>query len=122
MAESYDTPLSCDIDTVIESIIIAGMETKELSINRTAGQTAVELLRIHANAAKITNVELAERLGVNRVTVAYRFNKGIMSLDDYVDTANAIGADPLETLARAIRLHESAPAPAAPTPGREGSR
>lgn len=72
----------------------------------TVGQIAVAILDRLAAAKGVGREALANRLGVTRQTVTSRFRNRSMTLDDYVGTCDALGADPA-----GILTHATAPCP-----------
>jgi DNA invertase Pin-like site-specific DNA recombinase len=58
--------------------------------------SAVNSLRVKSLLDEVPKTEIAERTGVTRLTVAKRLKRKDMSLSAFIDTADAIGADPLK--------------------------
>lgn len=103
MIDIYNTPVVNKLDKVIEHSIISGM--KEIATTLTEAQIAITMLERLANSKRITRQDLAEKLNVNRVTVGYWFNNKTTSLENYINTAQAIGANPADILQQAINIH-----------------
>ena len=64
--------------------------------------SAVKSLRAKALLDEVPKTQIAEDLGVTRQTVARRLKANDMMLSDFISTAEAIGADPVDVLAEAI--------------------
>lgn len=64
--------------------------------------SAVKSLRVKALLDKVPKTQIADALGVTRQTVARRLESDDMMLSDFISTAEAIGADPVAVLAKAI--------------------
>lgn len=64
--------------------------------------SAVKSLRVKALLDGVPKTVIAAAVGLNRVTVGKHLKKADMSLDEFVETALAIGADPVQVLAEAI--------------------
>lgn len=64
--------------------------------------SAVKSLRAKALLDEVPKTQIAEDLGVTRQTVARRLKSNDMMLSDFISTAEAIGADPVDVLAEAI--------------------
>ncbi|WP_172147200.1 hypothetical protein [Bifidobacterium panos] len=64
--------------------------------------SAVKSLRAKALLDEVPKTQIAEDLGVTRQTVARRLKANDMMLSDFISTAEAVGADPVDVLAEAI--------------------
>lgn len=106
MVKRFSNLTSGELDNVETYINIADMETNVT--NLTTGQIAITMLNRISVAKGITREQLAERLGVSRQTVAARFRKRDMSLDDYLSTARAAGIDPVKALSAASGMRKTA--------------
>ena len=120
MERPFSNKTASRLDKLVENFTIKDME--KISTTLTAGQLAIETLSRLSASRGVTRETLAARLGVTRQTVTSRFRTRSMSVDAFIDTCDALDTDPAALLDGAIRLHESAPAPADPDPAHEGSR
>lgn len=102
MLNSSNTPYDDEIDKMLDVSNIKDM--LDTANTMTSGQIAVEFLRRRAAAKDVTLETMAERLGITRQTVAARWARRAMSLDDYIDTCKALDVDPADTLAAAIKV------------------
>jgi nitrogenase subunit NifH len=76
------------------------------SSSKQVAASAVELLHKSALVSEVPKTQIARRVGTRRQTVAKRFEKGDMKMTDYLKTAEAVGADPVEVLQQAIQKHQ----------------
>ena len=103
MIDIYNTPIDNKLDNVIEHSIITDM--KEIATTLTEAQMAITMLERIAKSKHITRQDIAEKINVNRVTISYWFNNKTTSLENYINTAQAIGANPADILQQAINIH-----------------
>ena len=102
-----NTPYDSRIDKTLEKSNIKDMlDTADASM--TVGNIAIRIIEKTAGMKGLTQDALASRLGIVRQTVASRFRKQEMMLDDFIDTAQAIGADPSQVIADAMSIKAEA--------------
>ena len=103
MLKSSNTPCDAMIDKMLE---VANMKDMLETANTkmTAGQIAIRIIEKTAAMKGLTQEALANKLGIARQTVAARFSKRSMTLDDFIDTAYAIGTNPAQVIADAVRI------------------
>lgn len=101
MLKPSNTPKSCDVDKLLEH---SNIEDMLETTNASVAQIAIEYLDRMTSAKGITREALAKQLGIARQTLASRFNKRSMSLEDFCTTAQAIDLNPAEILDRATKL------------------
>ena len=89
-----NTPVDSEIDKTLEMANIKDM--LDTANEKTTGMKG------------LTQDALASKLGIVRQTVAARFRKQEMMLDDFIDTAQAIGTDPAQVIADAMQIKNTA--------------
>lgn len=102
MIDNSNTPMMGGLDKMMEITIINNM--MEIT-NMASGALVIELIHRIAKSKHITYQHLAKLLNVNRQTVSARFNNHTMDIEDYINTAQAIGANPADILQQAINIH-----------------
>lgn len=103
MLTASNTPYDGDIDKLLDMANIKDM--LDITNDRvTAGGIAIRIIEKTAAMKGVTQESLAGKLGVARQTVAARFSKRSMTLDDFIATAGAVGADPARVIAEAMRI------------------
>lgn len=70
----------------------------EVASAKTIAASAVKSLRVKSLLDEVPKTEIAQRTGVNRMTVAKRLKRDDISLAAFISTAKAIDADPVEIL------------------------
>ena len=75
----------------------------KVSSAKTVAATAVKSLRVKALLDEVPKTAIAEQIGVSRATVARRFKYDDIPLSAFISTAQAIDADPVEVLRKAIQ-------------------
>ena len=106
MVRRFSNLMRGELDNVETYINIADMETNVTAM--TTGQIAITMLNRLSVAKGITRELLAKTLNVTRQTITKRFHNRSMSLDDYLTTSAAIGIDPIQTLAKAAQIKNTA--------------
>lgn len=107
MLKSSNTPYDAMIDNMLDVANIADM-LETANTKMTAGQIAIRIIEKTAAMKDLTQESLASKLGVTRQTVASRLFKRSMTLDDFIDTAYAVGADPSRVIADSVRIKRQA--------------
>lgn len=105
MERNISKEKSRQLDEVERYVTILSMETNVTTM--TVAQTAIEMLDRLSAAKGTGRAQLAERLGVSRQTVTSRFRNKGMSLEDFVNTAKALDADPAKVLGQAQRINRN---------------
>jgi AraC-like DNA-binding protein len=105
MERNISKEKSRQLDEVERYVTILSMETNATTM--TVAQTAIEMLDRLSAAKGTGRAQLAERLGVSRQTVTSRFRNKGMSLEDFVNTAKALDADPAKVLGQAQRINRN---------------
>ena len=105
MVERVSNLTSAELDKLVAIATIKDMVVENKTM-LTTGQIAIECLNRMSAAKGMTREALANKLGVARQTVAARFSKRSMTLDDFIDTAYAVGADPSQVIADAVRIKD----------------
>ena len=72
--------------------------------------SAVKGLRVKALLAEVPKTAIARKLGVNRATVAKTLKGNDIKLSAFVQTAQMVGADPVQLLAEAMNESNTVPA------------
>ena len=107
MVERVSNLTAVSLDKMVATATIKDMMV-ENTTTLTAGQIAIEYLARTTAAKGMTREALASKLGVARQTVTARFRKRDMSIDDFIDTAQAIGTDPAQVIADAMQIKNTA--------------
>lgn len=107
MLKSSNTPYDAMIDKMLDMANIKTM-LETANTKMTAGQIAIRIIEKTAAMKGLTQASLASKLGITRQTVAARFSKRSMTLDDFIDTAYAVDADPGRVVADAVRIKSEA--------------
>lgn len=102
-----NTPVDSEIDKTLEMANIKDM-LDTANENMTVGNIAIRIIEKTAGMKGLTQDALASKLGIVRQTVAARFRKQEMMLDDFIDTAQAIGTDPAQVIADAMQIKNTA--------------
>lgn len=69
--------------------------------------SAVKSLRDKSLLDEVPKTEIARKTGVSRNSVAKRLKSGDMKISVFLDTASAVGADPLAILRKAMEGNAS---------------
>lgn len=69
--------------------------------NKTAA-SAVKSLRVQSLLEEVPKTRIAREVGINRQVVAKHLKSDDMRLSEFIKTANAIGADPIQILSDAM--------------------
>lgn len=70
--------------------------------HKETAKKAIDNLRIARLLEEKPKTELAQELGINRMTIARRLKSEDVMLSDYLAIATALGVDPIENLEKAI--------------------
>ena len=102
--EAFSNNLTARLfDKVLEHANVSDM-LENTNERPTAGQIAIEYLNRTAAAKNITREALAHKLGIARQTVTARFVKHSMTIDDFINTAQALDTDPAKVIAESVAL------------------